>query len=90
MQIKPISFSEVDREYHFGDISEVFLKINNILRECWNGYLVEIEQWGNEIHHKWFSEDSLKQIVKAYSDVGWNVTTKEDQENYVTLIFKEQ
>ena len=90
MQIKPISFDKVDREYHLGDMSEAFLKINNILKEEWNGYVVEIEQWGNGIDCKWFSDDALKEIAKSYRNVGWNVTTKEDPENYVTLIFKEQ
>lgn len=90
MQIKPISFGEVNREYFFGDMSEVFLKINNILKEEWRGYVVEIDEFNINIDSKWFSDDSLKEIVKSYNDVGWNVTTKEDQENYVTLIFKEQ
>lgn len=90
MEIKPISFNKVDREYHLGDMSEVFLKINNILKEEWRGCVVEIEQWGNGIDCKWFSDDALKEIVKAYNDVGWSVTTKEDEHNYITLIFKGQ
>ena len=90
MQIKPISFREVDREYHLGDMSEVFLKINNLLREEWRGCVVEIEQWRVGIDHKWFSHDSLKEIVKAYIDVGWNVSTKGDEYDCVTLIFEEQ
>ena len=90
MQIKPISFDRVDREYHLGDMSEAFLKINNILKEEWNGYLVEINQWDDEIDYRWFSDDALKEIVKSYSDVGWSVTTKSDEHDYVTLIFKGQ
>ena len=90
MQIKPISFNKIDREYHLGDVSEAFLKIYNILKEEWNGYLVEINQWDDEIDYRWFSDDALKEIVKSYSDAGWNVTTKEDDYGYVTLIFKEQ
>ena len=90
MQIKPVSFSKVDREYHLGDMSEVFLKINNILKEEWRGYVVEMDEFNLHLDPKWFSDDALKEIVKAYNDVGWSVTTKEDPENYVTLIFKEQ
>ena len=90
MQIKPISFCEVNREYFFGDTSEVFLKINNILKEEWRGHVVEIDEYNISLDSKWFSDDALKEIVKAYNDVGWNVTTKQDEHDYVTLIFKEQ
>ena len=90
MQIKPISFDRVDREYHLGDMSEVFLKINNILKEEWRGHVVEIDEYNTSLDSKWFSDDALKEIVKAYNDVGWTVTTKQDEHDYVTLIFKEQ
>ena len=90
MQIKPISFDRVDREYHLGDMSEVFLKINSILKEEWRGYVVEIDESNTSLDSKWFFDDSLKEIVKAYNNVGWSVITKEDEHNYVTLIFKEQ
>ena len=90
MQIKPISFNKVDREYHLGDMSEVFLRINNILKEEWRGYVVEIDEFNLHLDSKWFSDDSLKEIVKAYNNVGWSVIAKEDEHNYVTLIFKEQ
>ena len=90
MQIKLISFSEVDREYHFGDMSEVFLKINKILKEEWRGNPLEIDEFNLNLESKWFSDGSVEGIVKAYKDVGWNVTTKQDEHEYTTLIFKEQ
>ena len=90
MQIKPISFSEVNREHFFGDMSEVFLKINKILKEEWRGLTLEIKESNLNLDSKWSSNGFVGEITKAYSDAGWNLSLKKDEWNYYTLIFKEQ
>jgi len=90
MQIKPISFNEVDRGYFFGDMSEIFLKINNFLKKEWRGLTLEINEFNLNLVSKWSSDGSVGEIVKAYRDVGWDLVIELDDNNYYTLIFKEQ
>ena len=90
MQIKPITFSEVNREYFLGDMSEVFLKINKILKEEWRGIALEINEIDLNLNFRWSNDGYAIEVVKAYIDAGWNVTAKEDEDNYLTLLFKEQ
>ena len=90
MQIKPISFSEVNREHFFGDMSEVFLKINDILKEEWRGLILDINELDLNLDSKWSTDGSVMEVVKAYRSAGWSVALKKDEDNYFTLIFGEQ